>query len=151
MIMSDEHKAAPAPEEDVVSGVQSAGGDPTAWMVAVVAVVSVVALLAIIIFLRGMFQRAQDAEYYAKVVSQPQTELLDLWDKQQTTLNSTRWIDPQAGVISIPIDQAMALTIDELNRDEARGYASAPVAAAASGPAIETQSKNPANPAGQKH
>ena len=97
--MADEHKTAPAPEEQAVSGVQSTGGDPTAWMVAVVAVVSVVAILAIIIFLRGMFQRAQDAEYYAKVVSQPQTDLLDLWDKQQTALHSTRWLDPQAGEV----------------------------------------------------
>jgi hypothetical protein len=149
--MSDGHKAAPTPDESVTSGVQRTGGDPTAWMVAVVAVVSVVVILAVIIFLRAMFQQAQDAEYYAKVVSQPQTDLADLWDKQQTTLNSMRWIDPQHGVISIPIDQAMALTMAELNEDEARGHWIAPPAPAVASPASATQSKPPANPTGQKH
>ncbi len=150
MTMADDNLQTPDGPPGQISGVEPAGGDPTAWMIAVVAVVTVVTLLAIIIALRAMFQQAQDAEYYAKVVAQPQTELSDLWDKQQTALNSLRWLDPQQGVISLPLDRAMALTITELNRDANRGAVSA-IPEAAQKPETESQSKNIAQSAAQTH
>lgn len=152
--MADDKLQAPGGPPGQISGVEAAGGDPTAWTVAVVAVVTVVTLLAIIIALRAMFQQAQDAEYYAKVVALPQADLNDLWDKQQTALNSLRWLDPQHGVISLPIDRAMALTITELNRELGRGAAATvkeTIADSAKIPETESQSKNIAQSAGQTH
>lgn len=148
--MADDNKLRQEQPAGQISGVEPTGGDPTAWMVAVVAVVSVVLLLAIIIALRAMFQRAQDAEYYAKVVAQPQTELSDLWDKQRTALNSLRWLDAQQGVISLPIDRAMALTIAELNQHPAARQRTAPAAAAIKSE-TESQSENFAQSAGGTH
>lgn len=143
--MADEQKLAPELEEPAVSGVAAHGGDPMPWTLAVVGVVSIVLTLVLIISLRAMFQRAQDAENYVKNVLPPVQALNDLLDKQQTALHSARWLDPAQGVVSLPIERAMALTVQELNGTLQPEPAAKPTADAET----ETQSGNPAPRAGE--
>ena len=39
-------------------------------------------------------------------------EIHDYWETQQEILNSYGWVDKQNGVVRIPIDQAMRLTLE---------------------------------------
>jgi len=42
----------------------------------------------------------------------PQKEIHDYWESQQNVLNSYGWVDRQNGVVRIPIDRAMRLTLE---------------------------------------
>jgi len=42
----------------------------------------------------------------------PQAEVHSYWESQQDVLNSYGWVDKQNGVVRIPIDRAMRLTLE---------------------------------------
>jgi hypothetical protein len=42
----------------------------------------------------------------------PRREIHDYWQAQQDILNSYGWVDRQSGVVRIPIDRAMRLTLE---------------------------------------
>ena len=76
-----------------------------------VGIVASVAVFAIIVALQAWFAQAQRAEHQLKVVAPRSEELAGVVAEQQTQLHTYRWVDRQRGVVAIPIERAMELTI----------------------------------------
>ena len=87
--------------------------DPKSSSTLVVGGVGVILLAVVIILLQVLFYRTSEAERWRKVISQQPEELRRVQAEQLDQLNSYRWIDEQNGVVSIPIDRAMELVIQE--------------------------------------
>ena len=63
--------------------------------------------------LQVLFHRTSEAERWRKVVSQQPEQLRQVRTEQLDRLNSYRWVDEQNGVVTIPIERAMELVVQE--------------------------------------
>lgn len=89
--------------------------DPSAYGTIVVGFVGAILTVAIIIGLQALFYSVEQEENVEKVYSQSAEELARLRAEQLELLNSYRWIDREKGIVGIPIDRAMEMTVQELN------------------------------------
>jgi len=85
--------------------------DPKAAITLVVAIIGALAILVLILALQAMFYSSQEAERGNKVNASDPADLSRLRAQQLEQLNGYRWIDPSKGLVAIPIDQAMELTV----------------------------------------
>jgi hypothetical protein len=90
--------------------------DPKATTVLFVGIVSVVAVFLIVVMLQIVFYRMQEREVARKSLDLAPEELAQLRASQQAELHSYGWIDEAGGVARIPIERAMELTVEEINR-----------------------------------
>jgi hypothetical protein len=90
--------------------------DPKATTVLFVGIVSVAAVFLIVVMLQVVFYRMQEREVARKSLDHAPEELAQLRASQQAELHSYGWIDEAGGVAQIPIERAMALTVEEINR-----------------------------------
>ncbi len=90
--------------------------DPKAGTVVFVGIVSAVAVFLIVVMLQIVFYRMQEREIARKTLDLAPEELAQLRASQQAELHSYGWIDQAGGVARIPIERAMELTVDEINR-----------------------------------
>ena len=86
-------------------------GDPDAPATVVAAIVGAVLVFVAIVFLQALFNRAEDSELARKVTAAVPAELLSLRAEQLDRLNGYRWVDPSKGIVAIPIEQAMDVTV----------------------------------------
>jgi hypothetical protein len=98
-------------EDDIIRDIPD-HDDPNAPLTALVAILFAVLTVAIVVALQGYFEYAQHAEYRIKVVDAVPEQLQKVREDGQAQLNGYRWIDPEAGVVAIPIERAMELTVD---------------------------------------
>jgi hypothetical protein len=89
--------------------------DPQAGMVVLVTIVGSIALVAIIVATQALFYYEKEADFRRKNYVPVVGEVRTLADRQLTDLNSYRWINEADGVVGIPIDEAMRLTVRELS------------------------------------
>jgi hypothetical protein len=90
--------------------------DPNAAPTLAYGIVGAVLVFVMIVGLQALFYAEQKKETDRKVVARAPEALVRLTAEQQEKLHSYRWVDPAAGVAAIPIDRAMELTIQDLNR-----------------------------------
>jgi hypothetical protein len=88
--------------------------DPNVGMSAVVGIISAIFLFVLIVGLQALFFKMQEDELTAKVYSQSYEELRTLDAKQLELLNSYGWVSQGDGVVHIPIERAMDLTVTDL-------------------------------------
>jgi len=50
------------------------------------------------------------------IVKQRKENLVEVRSKQAALINNYAWVNQKDGVVRIPINEAMALTVDELNK-----------------------------------
>lgn len=81
--------------------------DPNSLLTYAVGAISCVLLFAIIIALEALFFWAQQREFDRKVTSRRPNELRQVQAESLEKINDYRWIDQEAGVVAIPIDEAM--------------------------------------------
>jgi hypothetical protein len=86
--------------------------EPKSGLVAVVGVVSAVVLVAVILVLQAIYYRAEQKENLAKAVMVP-PEAQAVRAEQLGQLQGYRVVDPQQGIVAIPIDRAMELVLQE--------------------------------------
>lgn len=86
--------------------------EPKSGLVAVVGTVSAVLLVAVIIFLQALYYRAAAKEDLTKAVMVP-PEAKALYAEQVGQLEGYRVVDPQKGIVTIPISRAMDLVVAE--------------------------------------
>jgi hypothetical protein len=86
--------------------------EPKSGLVAVVGMVSAILLVAVILLLQAVYYRAQEKEDLAKAVMVP-PEAQMLRAQQLGQLQGYRVVDPQGGIVAIPIDRAMELLVRE--------------------------------------
>ena len=73
-------------------------------------------VLVIVVVLQALYYRSEDAEFRAKILSEPALQLRQLQVKQKEALTGYRILDPKQGVVAIPIERAMELVAAEASR-----------------------------------
>ena len=91
------------------SGVEET--DPDTFSTVLVGVVGSLLVVTAVVFLQGLYDRVERAEIRRKVVDETPQELQGLRVLQQEKLSTKAWVDPAAGVVSIPVDRAMDLIV----------------------------------------
>lgn len=89
------------------------GGEPNAPLTALVGIVFAILLFVVVVLLQAFFYRAEQQENVRKVVAVAPQELSQLRAQQEELLHSYKVIDPQKGVVAIPIDLAIKLVVAE--------------------------------------
>jgi hypothetical protein len=85
--------------------------EPNTPLTALVGLVFAILLFVVVVVLQAYFYRANDEENVRKVVAQAPDELSQLTSQQEEKLHSYKILDPQKGVIAIPIDLAMKILV----------------------------------------
>jgi len=95
---------------------QPGGNEPDTSLTAVVGVVFAILLFVVVVFLQAFFYRQEESETERKVVAVAPGELAGLRAQQQEALHTYRWVDVNRGVVTIPIERAMALLVRDGGR-----------------------------------
>jgi hypothetical protein len=74
---------------------------------------TLIAVVAVVIGVNEVFHRVMGAEVSAKVLAQSSTELRELRAEEQARLSRYRWVSRKDGVVRIPLDRAIELTVAE--------------------------------------
>jgi hypothetical protein len=85
--------------------------DPDALTTATVGIVGTILVIAAVVFLQGLYESVNRSEFQRKIVNEAPAELTQLRAAQQRKLHETAWVDKQNGIVSIPIEKAMALLV----------------------------------------
>ena len=88
--------------------------DPDAPMTAIVTILLAVVTVASVLALQGYFEKVQDAELRSKVVDVQPADLQKAREEGKALLDGYRWVDRDNGVVAIPIERAMELTVDRM-------------------------------------
>lgn len=86
--------------------------EPQSGLLAVIGVVSAVVLVAVIAVLQALYFRAEQQENLKKAVMVP-SEAQAVRAEQLGQLQGYRVVDPQQGIVAIPIERAMELVLRE--------------------------------------
>lgn len=78
--------------------------------------VSTVLLIVVVFALQAWFYYELQGEQQIKEANNPNWVLREIKLKQQEKINSYRWVDPQKKIASIPIDRAIKLTAESVNK-----------------------------------
>ena len=89
--------------------------DPNALSIIFVGLMGAVGVFLVVILLQIVFFRMQEMETAKKVVSMAPEELATLRAQQQANLNGYGWVNQDEGVVRIPIERAMELTVLDIN------------------------------------
>ena len=81
----------------------------------IAAVIGGFALFALIVALAYLPQRPAPIPQGALTPAERYQRLSEMRAKEAKQINSYGWVDQQKGVVQLPIDRAMELTIQELN------------------------------------
>jgi hypothetical protein len=97
-------------------GGKPGGEEPNTPLTAVVGLVFAIVLFAMVVLLQAYFYRQDQRENVRKVVAVAPEELSQLRAQQQELLHSYKLLDPQKGVVAIPIDLAIGLVVRDGGR-----------------------------------
>lgn len=89
--------------------------DPDSRMTFTVIVVGTILLAVVVVFIQGLYERANRAEFGRKVIRETPAELHRLRVEQLTRLNATAWVDRKNGIVAVPIDRAIELMLADPN------------------------------------
>jgi hypothetical protein len=84
--------------------------------IALVGFIATVLVCVIILALIVYYHFAMAEQYQVKVVDQKAVELDNLIADQKGQLAKYKWIDPEKGVVQIPIQDAMNLVVEQLQK-----------------------------------
>ena len=87
--------------------------DPDALPTAMVGIVGAILLIIAVVLLQGLYLGASRSELQRKVVDATPAELHDLQVAQLARLHRMGWVDKKNGFVSIPIERAMRLLVDD--------------------------------------
>jgi hypothetical protein len=81
--------------------------------IVVVGFISAILTFVVIVAAQALFFIADDAEYVRKTIQTSDTTVDQVVTQQQARLADYRWVDAQAGTVSIPIEDAMRKVVSE--------------------------------------
>ena len=87
--------------------------DPSTRMTLIVGFIGVVVTLAMVIWLIAMFNIQVAKEVERKAAMRPPVEIQRYRAEQESRLHGYEWVDPEAGVVAIPIERAMEIVVRE--------------------------------------
>jgi hypothetical protein len=94
--------------------------------IALVGFISTVVVFAIILFMIVLFHWEMAEQTQVKVIDQPAAEFDMLVADQKGQLAKYRWIDLEKKIVQIPIKDAMAMVVSELQKSPADQSTTAP-------------------------
>ena len=89
--------------------------------VTVIGLCGAVGTFVIIIALQTMYHNFEWREFERKVVKAPMIGPESLLSDQRSRLNTYGWVDRDKKIVAIPIEDAMALTVNRENQKQKRG------------------------------
>lgn len=89
--------------------------EPDALMTLAIVVIGAIVLAVVVVFVQGLYERAQKAQFQEKVVAEQPAELRQLRIAQLDRLHKIAWADKNRGLVTIPIERAMKLLVEEPN------------------------------------
>lgn len=92
---------------------QPAASDVDTQTIALVGILGAIVIVAIIFALQVLYYRAAAGQFREKDLDQPVAELQKVLTAQQMKLAQFRLVDPAKGVVTIPIERAMELVVQE--------------------------------------
>jgi len=81
--------------------------DPDPLTTATVGIAGTILVIIVVVFVQGLYESVNRAEFERKVVNEIPAELRSLRAAQQTRLHATGWVDKKNGIVAVPIDKAM--------------------------------------------
>jgi hypothetical protein len=113
--------------------------EPNTPLTALVGLVFAILLFAVVVVLQAYFYHANEQENVRKMVAQAPEELSQLKSQQEEKLHSYKILDPQKGVVAIPIDLAMKVLVRDGGKTPWPEVQPPPVPAASPTPAAKTE------------
>ncbi|APR79669.1 Hypothetical protein A7982_05016 [Minicystis rosea] len=102
---------------------------PRNGLIAVTIVTTVVSVVLVLLGIREIFRSAFIDEVQSKVLSHQSSELRDLRAEEKAKLGRYQWVSKKDGVVRIPLDRAISVTLAEY-KERAKQAALAPKPAA---------------------
>jgi hypothetical protein len=93
-------------------------GDPRVSSTVYVTIVGTILLLAVVIFAQWLYLDTQNYEDEQKLVVPTAPALVKLQTEQLGNISSYRYLNQAAGVVAIPVEQAIPLVIEELKKPQ---------------------------------
>ena len=87
--------------------------EPRTGAIALVGAGIVILLALIIVGVEGYYDRARDQQIFVKQLQPLSEDLKALHAREDTDLNSYRYLDRSKGTVRLPINRAMDLMIEE--------------------------------------
>ena len=106
-------------DERQVSTIDPSEADPQSFSTLTVGLVGLFIIAALVLFLEFIYKSTYQAELRRKVIAEQPLELRDAQSQQREQLMGYRWVDEKAGVVTIPIERAMDLIVEEAAGREA--------------------------------
>jgi len=88
---------------------------PYTGVLTVISAATVIIALFTAVGVAALAGWAEEAEFAEKVESRPYVELRELEASQAHKLSSYGWVDEEAGVVRVPIEEGMRMVLDEAN------------------------------------
>jgi hypothetical protein len=85
--------------------------DPDVLTTATVGIVGTILVILSVVVVQGLYESVNRSEFQRKIVNEAPGELNQLRAAQQRKLHATEWVDRQHGIVTIPIERAMALLV----------------------------------------
>lgn len=89
------------------------GSDMNLPVIVTIGVVGAVLIFVMVFGIQAWFFAQQREEMATKSLARQNPALVDNRMRQLTNLDGYRWVDQKAGVVAIPIDRAMELTVND--------------------------------------
>lgn len=102
---------------------------PNNSLIFVIVIVTLFSIVAVVLFVNEIFKSTMEHEISSKVLEPPNSALRGLRAMEQERLSRYQWADEKKGVVRIPVDQAVALTLKDYQEKRVRS-AAAPAATA---------------------
>ena len=80
--------------------------------------IALVVAWAAAVFLQGWYHQMEKAELQRKVIEPPSEALTTYQAEQAVTMGEYRWIDPENGVVGLPIERAMEIMVERASGEE---------------------------------
>ena len=93
--------------------------DPDAPMTALIGAAGVFAVFLLVLALQALFFYAQKKQAESKSYGYAFDQIRSAQAQQEAELNTYRWIDQSKGIVAVPIDRAMSLTVAALQASAA--------------------------------
>jgi hypothetical protein len=107
-----------APKEVAeTDGVETNYDDVNTPMIAMIAALSAIITLAVIIAIQAFFFQYQETLVKDRVVDQKTDTAQSMLTEQLQSVSEYGVVDKAAGVYAIPIDRAMEIVVEDLNKD----------------------------------
>ena len=103
------------------SDIRRSGDDPSSSPTLAFAILGAILLFVLIVALQAFYYHMQDKEDYRKQVVPAPEEISRLRAEQLEQLNGYRYVDAQKGIVAIPIDRAIKLTVRDMNASSESG------------------------------